>query len=196
MALPIEFQIEQLMHRYDPIKAHEYYIKTRKLKGRKSASDKPSSTNTGVGKFGGAPKHLRKQVAKASRSAQRKKLAIAIHDLEQKLNKLEILIRKKAHEEASDNRKSKAKKERSAKEKDKPKSAAEKAKLARENKKYRDKHQQEQKTKARSSSGSGSSATSKKASTNESGPSSSDLKAMATRVRGQIAVAKHKLAAL
>ena len=37
MQTPTEFELEQLMHRvaYDPVAAREYYLRTRKLKGRK-----------------------------------------------------------------------------------------------------------------------------------------------------------------
>lgn len=39
-----------LMHAYDPAKAHEYYVRNRKLKGRRSGAQKPS----GGGRSGGA----------------------------------------------------------------------------------------------------------------------------------------------
>jgi hypothetical protein len=184
MRTPTEYEIEQLLHRadYNPVKAHDYYERHKHLKGRhKGAHQDPQS-----GKAHKGPK-----------AEQRKKLAAAIHTLENKLQKLEELIRKQEHAEASVNRKGKAKKERAAKAKNKPKSAADKAKLARENKKYQAKNQQKLKTKAKSSakSGGGSSkgtaggASSKKHSLTE-------LKSLATKVRGQIHVAKQKLAAL
>lgn len=194
MKTPTEFQISQLAHVYDPVKAHQYYLKTRKLKGRKPGKgDDPKSPGFSNSLKVGATKAKRSHDAKIR---QRKELAAAIRNLEDKLKKLEALIRKKQHEESADNREAKAKKERAAKEKDKPKTAAEKAEIARENKKYREKNQQKLKSdaKRRDSSGGGSSSKTKKDS--ESGPSVSDLKALATRVRGQIAVAKQKLAAL
>lgn len=194
MKTPTEFQIKQLLHEYDPVKAHQYYLRTRKLKGRKSGSADSKRPDFAGSLKVGAIKAKRKQDAKAR---QRKELAEAIRNLEDRLKKLEALIRTKQHEEAAENRKSKAKKERAAKEKDKPKSAAEKAKIARENKKYREKNQQKLKSDAKKrdgSSGGGSSSKTNKDS--KSGPSVSDLKTLATRVRGQIAVAKQKLAAL
>lgn len=39
MTLSREFVEEFLQHKYDPVKAREYYLRTRKLKGKVSASD-------------------------------------------------------------------------------------------------------------------------------------------------------------
>lgn len=187
MRTPSEFELQQLMHRYDPVYARQYYLRTRKLKGRKKGSgDRPvSGFEKGAKKIG------------AARAKQRKALQAQIQNLEAKLRNLEVLIKKKLRDEASEDRKSRAKKERAAKEADKPKTAAEKAEIARENKKYREKNQQKLKSKARQASGSssGGSSSSGSKSTN-SGPSASDLQAVATKVKGEIAVAKQKLAAL
>ena len=176
-----DLEREQLIHMYDPVKAHEYYMRTRKLKGRKPGS--------------GQPKPTPKASPVNSRAKQRQALSAAIKLMESKLQDLEALIKKKEHEEASSNRKSKAKRERAAKEHTKPKTAAEKAKQARENKKYRDKHKQKLKSDAKSKSGGGSSR-GKSSATDSSNKSLSELKSLATRVRGQIQVAKQKLAAL
>jgi Tfp pilus assembly protein FimV len=184
MKTPTEYDIERLVHLgYDPVKAHEYYMRNRKLKGRK----KGSSQDPRTGK-------TRPQIHKDAKARQRKELSAAINNLERKLQKLEALIKKKLHAEASENRKGKAKKERAAKEKDKPKSAAEKAKASRENEKYRKKNQQKLKTKAKGKSGGGSSKGSKTGGASKH--SVTELKSLATKVRGQIQVAKQKLAAL
>jgi hypothetical protein len=187
MRTPNEFEVDQLFHAYqrsyDPIYAREYYLRTRKLKGRKKGAADTSGT--------GRPQAKVQSNAKAK---QRRVLAAQIQNLEIKLNKLEDLIKKKMREEASVNRKAKAKKERAQKEANKPKTAAEKAKAARENKKYRDKHKQELKSKSDSTAGGGSSKSKSKTSGSEA--TVSDLKALATRVRGKIEVAKQKLAAL
>jgi FKBP-type peptidyl-prolyl cis-trans isomerase len=132
------------------------------------------------------------QIHKEARARQRKELTEQIDRLQARLGKIEALIHKRETEEASEDRKGEAKKERAAKEREKPKSAAEKAEAARENKKYREKHQQEQKSKD-SKSGGGSSDKKKSGLRKRS---TDDLKAMRTKVKGQIAVAKQKLAAL
>jgi hypothetical protein len=193
MRTPSEFQLEQLMHAYDAAKAREYYLRTRKLKGRKKGSD-----NLMVGKkIVSGPQMGQKKMIKPKRSStkQKKLLQEQIKNLEGKLVKLEKLIRTKMREEASEDRKGKAKKERAAKESDKPDTAAEKAENARENKKYREKNQQKLKSDSKKddSGGGSSSKDSKKSS---SGPSVSSLKSLATKVRGQISVAKQKLATL
>lgn len=180
---PETTDLQHMIANYDPAKAHEYYLRNRKLKGRKKGSAKPTRSSR------------TRTAPPTARARQRKELQARIENLEKKLAQLETLIRKKEHEEASEDRKSKAKKERAAKDKDKPKTAAEKAEAARENKKYRDKHKQELKTDAKTAAGkSEESSTSKTKSS--SAPSSSDLKKLATRVRGQVTVAKQKLAAL
>lgn len=184
MQTPTEFELQHALADYDPVKAHEYYERHKQLKGRNKGSArrtlKPRTTR--------AP-------ASSAKARQRKELSASIQSLSKKLQQLEALIRKKEHEAKSEDRKGKAKKERSAKEKDKPKSAAEKAKAARDNKQFRDKHKQELKTKAKKDSGK-SVGSSKKPTSRISKSSAADLKVLATKVKGQIAVAKQKLAAL
>ncbi|HXQ33746.1 MAG TPA: hypothetical protein VN843_07025 [Anaerolineales bacterium] len=204
MKTPTEFQTAKLLSHiaanYDPVKAHKYYEEHKKLKGRKPAQVEPhgivvSGETQGRGRQGTSKKTMA-EIHKGARERQRKELTAAIRGMEARLHKLEALIKKREHEAASEDRKSKAKKERAAKEKDKPQTAAEKAKAARENKKYRDKHKQEIKTKAKKehSSGGGSSSGSKSSGTHKA--SLEALKSLATRVRGQLALAKKKLAAL
>jgi len=190
MRTPTDLELEQLRHIgvgtavYDPVKAHKYYEEHKHLKGRQRGSTPPPTGSSGP------------HVPSTSKAKQKQELAARIQSLSKKLHELEALIKKKAHEQAGEDRKAKAKKERAAKEQNKPQTAAEKAKAARESEKYRKAHKQELKTKAKqasSKSGGGSSSDKKKAG---SKASVSDLKALATKVRGQIAVAKQKLAAL
>lgn len=213
MRIPTDLELEQLAHVYDPVKAREYYLKTRDLKGRKKGLQKvaanPHPVNVKVealGKTVGKDPRTGKtvkEIHKGARAKQRKDLTEAIQKLEGKLKKLEALIKERTHNEKSVDRKGKAKKERAAKEADKPASAAEKADNARQNKKFRDKNQQTIKSKAKQdnnakpdtkASGGGSSKSSKSKSSSKASVSS--LKALATKVRGQISVAKQKLASL
>lgn len=192
MKPPSEFEVKQLFHiaaGYDPVKAHEYYEKHKKLKGRRKGQAQDISSESHDPRTG----KTREQIAKEAKAKQRKELTAAIHKMEGNLKKLETLIKERIHEEKSEDRKSKAKKERAAKEREKPKTAAEKAKAARENEKYRDKHQQKLKSDSKKDGASGGSSSKHKGSKKHS---IDELKSLATRVRGQIAIAKQKLAAL
>lgn len=190
---------EELAHIYDPVYARQYYLRTRKLKGRRKASKPPAAGGLAgaIAEVGGPGRKPDPSV----RARQRRELAARIANLEQKLQKLETLIRKKETEEKQAAQKSAAKKERAAKEAAKPDTAAEKAKKAREAKQYRAKNQQKIKSKADkpdSKSGGGSkagSSTDKKAA-KPSAQSVGDLKKLATKVRGQIATAKTRLRSL
>jgi hypothetical protein len=166
---------------YDPVKAHDYYEKHKHLKGRQRGSADQPTGNRGA-----------KSTTKA---AQKAKLQASITNLTKKLQQLEELIKRK---EAALKRdaKTNAKKERSAKEKNKPQTAAEKAKAARDAKQYRKKHHTELKNKAKRASSKSGGSSSSKSTTKPKDMHIADLKALATKVRGQIAVAKQKLAAL
>jgi len=163
MKPPSEFEVNQLLHAiqtaYDPAKAHAYYLRTRELRGRQPGQGEERNTRGTQNRF-----------SRGARSEQRQKLTQQIQNLENKLKKLEDLILKRENEEASENRKFKARKERARKEADKPKMVVEKSVIVHENKKSR--------------------------SSSNSGQSVSDLKALATKVKGQIVVARQKLAAL
>jgi hypothetical protein len=207
MRTPTEYEIENLLHYavgYDPVAAKKYYEEHKHLKGRKKGQgdriteDDPRWNPKTMGNRRGSidPRRgkTREQIARDARTRQRKELSDSINALSDRLNKLEALIKKREAEEKSTDRKSKAKKERAAKEKDKPKTAAEKAKAARESEKYRDQHKQELKNKSGDKKSGGSSSGSKKKAGGKH--SVSELRSLATKVRGQIAVAKQKLAAL
>jgi chromosome segregation ATPase len=144
---------EVLMHAnapYDPKKAHDYYLRTRKLKGRKPGTAQPP-------KMGGLG--ARSSLAKAARSQPKKHTQISDLSPQQK-RELQVVARARvesAQKKLSElNKKLKdklaeAKKaERDAK---KPKTASEKSKDAREAKKYRQSHKQEISTKSKASRG-------------------------------------------
>jgi hypothetical protein len=183
MGLPMVTGPDGLQHIYDPAKAHAYYLRTRKLKGRKKGSAQPPKA--GLGLTGPDP---------AVRARKKRELTERINNMEQKLQKLELLIRKKETEAKQAASKSTAKKERAAKEAAKPDTAAEKAKKARESKQYRAKNRQKLKGDAKSGGGSKKSGSTDKTPTAEK--SVSDLKTLATKVRGQIATAKTRLRSL
>ncbi|MFL5660118.1 MAG: hypothetical protein ACJ8BW_02070 [Ktedonobacteraceae bacterium] len=166
---------------YDPVKAHDYYEKHKHLKGRQGGSAQPSTGHRGARSSAKAP--------------QKAKLQASITNLTKKLHQLEQLIQRK-EAALKRNAKSTAKKERSTKDKNKPQTAAEKAKAARDATQYRKKHHQELKTKAKRDSGKSGGGSSSKKTDKPKDMHIADLKALATKVRGQIAVAKHKLAAL
>jgi hypothetical protein len=137
---------EILMHAnapYDPKKAHDYYLRTRKLKGRKPGSAPPKIGGLGArsafAKVKVPKKHT--QVSDLSPQQKRELQVVArarVQKAQQKLNELNRKLKDKLAE---------AKKaERDAK---KPKTASEKAKDARESEKYRKSHKQELKTKAK-----------------------------------------------
>lgn len=199
MRTPTEFELQELQHRfadYDPVRAHEYYEKHKKLKGRRPGLGRLVGFRPRGSSRGQDPRtgKTRERIHSEAKAKQKKELATRIRSLEGKLQKLEAKIRELEHKEASEDRKSKAKKERAAKEKDKPKSAAEKAKDARESEKYRKEHKQELKNKAKKASDKSGGGGSKKSGSNAK--KVEHLKALATKVRGQLAVAKQKLAAL
>lgn len=198
MRVPTDLERERLIHMvegYDPAKAHEYYLRTRKLKGRKRGHGEDSSSRSSNGQDPRTGK-TRKQISRDARARQRIELADQIDKMEGRLQKLEALIKERAREEASEDRKAKAKKERARKESEKPKTAAEKAKAARESEKYRKEHKQELKTKAKRREGKSGGGSSDSKTNKNKKHSVSELKSLATKVRGQIAVAKRKLAAL
>lgn len=132
---------------YDPQKAHEYYLKTRQLKGRKKAGP-PAPTGNRQGKptsftvksANGEVKLSPKQYAeqKAYAAARVSRIADKLHVLEAEL-----------HKKMSEARKKEAETKKSAKDAAKPDTASEKAAKARDASKYRDKHKQELKNKAK-----------------------------------------------
>jgi hypothetical protein len=123
---------------YDPKKAHEYYLRTRKLKGRKAGAGQPPKPGTAGGR---TPPKKHTQISDLTPQQKRELQAVAkarVEKAQKTLNELNRKLKDKLAE---------AKK--SAREADKPKTAAEKAKAARESKKFRDKHKTEISTKSK-----------------------------------------------
>lgn len=128
---------------YDPAKAHEYYIRTRKLKGRKKASQQPAHTR-GSQLFRSDPTYTVTVGGKTSRltapqlKEQKANAAKRVSSIKKKLAKLNAELKKRVAEAKRAERESK-----------KPDSAAEKSEAARDAKKYRDKNQQKLATKGK-----------------------------------------------
>lgn len=208
MKTPNDFQLTHMYQRiYDPIKAHEYYMRTRHLKGRRKGQTPPPANP----KQGAKPQALKPKLPQAQRTKgilspreqQKIELKRHINVLENKLNQLEVLIQRKeavlkrdqllAKQRANQNQTGKAKG---------PKTAAQKAKAARQTKLYQQAHKQQLKSKAQAkkAAGGGTGGSKTKSAGNQPKPDSkksiAELKALATKVRGLIAVAKTKLAAL
>lgn len=168
---------EVIMHSvnevYDPAKAHEYYMRTRHLTGRKRGQTAPPPTQNNV-----------------SRVQAKQQLARRITQLEGKLAALDDLIKKK---EAALKRGQETMRNRNKKP-----TAADKSKKAEEAKKYRHAHRQELATKAKQAAqksgggGDGKAGTAKP----DSQKPIKELKMLATKVRGQLQAAKTKLNAL
>lgn len=171
---------------YDPFKAHEYYIRTRKLHPRQKGSGR-TVVNRGRTRLRPATPNLQKQRAEA---------AAQVDSLQKKLSQLNQALKVALAKEA------KPKKPKYLGGGGKP-SAADKAKAARLNKKYRQKHKQQLKTKAKQASaksggGSGGSSSGKgTATTKKSGSGSSTaIRAAITRVQQALAAAKARQRAL
>jgi hypothetical protein len=180
MRTPTDLQREQLAHIYDPKKAHDYYERHKHLKGRHHGSGQPPPSNRGPGQQNSA------------RAKQKHELQAHITYLSKKLLELEQLIQLK---EAALKR-SKATANANAKAKGhKPKTAAEKLKAKRDAKKYRQKHHQQLKNKAKQASAKSGGGSHKKGVAPRK-MHIAELKSLATKVKGQLAVAKQKLAAL
>lgn len=116
---------------YDPVKAHEYYLRTRQLKGRKKG------TSYTVRYQGKTVKLSAKELAEQKAYAAKRVTAI-----KEKLAELNVKLKEALRE--AQKKQAKSKREAS-----KPPTAAEKSEAARESKKYRDKHKQELATKSR-----------------------------------------------
>jgi hypothetical protein len=163
---------------YDPVKAHEYYERTKQLKGRKKGS---ASTIGGASKPRAAD-NQEKKVAAAEQVAR----------LRSKLAQLQAELKKRMAEARKADAKAK-----------KPATAAEKSEAARDAKKYRDKNKQKIKTEAkkanakeaRKSGGSGG-GTAKGGSSKASGNSVEDLKQTIQQVQTSLRAAVARQRAL
>lgn len=167
---------------YDPVKAHEYYMRTRKLKGRKkgttavpmqwtSRASRPASFTVKTAR-GTTVKLTGKEL-----NEQRAYLAKRVNEIKKNLVKLNSELKKAMAEAKAKKAKAEAKAKRGP-------TASEKSKAARESKKYRESHKQVLKGKA------------EKASTTrrEEKDPVAELEAKISRVKGalQAAVAKQR----
>jgi hypothetical protein len=186
----------ELAHLYDPVKAHEYYERTKKLKGRKKGGAEAVKGILGRAGMSKAT-NLRKQDAIATKKAR---IDQQIRDLSSRLSKLNEELKKRMAEA----KKSEVKEKRAAREAAKPDTAAEKREAAKSSKDWRAKNQQkvknqakERASKEKSSSG-GAGGSSGKGSKPKAGSSSSveDLKASIGKVRTALAAAQARRRAL
>lgn len=165
-----------LMHAgrpYDPAKAHDYYIRTRQLKGRK-----PGGGNAPGG--GHAPPRA------ADNQQQKVAAAEQVARLRSKLGQLQTELKKRMAEARKADAKAK-----------KPPTAAEKSKQARDAKKYRKKNAQQLKNKAKQASAkSGGGASGPKASASKGGGSVDELKQTIKQVQTSLAAAVARQRAL
>lgn len=129
---------------YDPAKAHDYYVRTRKLKGRRKGRALPASANSIKGKKLPSSNKNKALVIKDIK-AQKKSAAARVEVLKKKLSLLNAELKKRM----SAARKSEQKSRKAKSEAKKPDTAAEKSKQARDAKKYRSKNQQKISTKAK-----------------------------------------------
>jgi hypothetical protein len=122
---------------YDPAKAHEYYIRTRQLKGRRTGVGKPASTYTVSLGDGSTTILTGQQLAEQKAYAAKR-----VSEIKKSLLELGSQLRKAMR----DAKEKKAKAEQKAA---KPPTAAEKSAAARESKQYREKHKTELSTKSK-----------------------------------------------
>lgn len=159
---------DSLAHAYDPQKAHEYYLRVRKLKGRKGSGEKPGAKVIPLARK--APSH---QVSPA--------LQAQVDQLKSRLSTLQTRLREILQNQRESGKKSG------------DKTASEKSEDARNSKKYRDKHKAElaQKRKSASSKSGGGEKTS------VGSMSETEVRAAIARTRSnlQAAVAKARAAA-
>jgi len=152
---------EVLMHGarpYDPKKAHEYYLRTRKLKGRRKGQYNPHLATLAKRLAGMSDEQIHEEIRKSNNPAEKKLIKIMLTRRqakstppakpkatpEQRANaarrvsslKSELAdLERKLKEAVAKARKSAAKERRGP-------TQAEKSKKAKESKKYRDKHKQ------------------------------------------------------
>lgn len=202
MKQPTDFQLSQLTHIYDPVQAHEYYMRKRHLKGRrKGSAPPPVQANPAKGQKT-PPPHRKAKGALSPREQQKTQLKTHIDALQNRLVSLEKLIKQKEATLANDHLLAKQKANKNQKGKAKgPKTAAQKAAHKQKSKQYQQTHKQQLKLKAqqrKAAGGGAGGAKGAKAGANkpDAKKSIAELKALATKVKGLIAVAQAKLAAL
>lgn len=170
------------VHAYDPVKAREYYLRTRKLKGRKKGAT-PAPTGPQKGLKGPAPKLAPKAKAKPVDPAviqkKREQIKKRITAIRKELADLNKRLKEKVAEA----------KEAEAKEKRGP-TAAEKSEAARDSKKYREKNEQKIKNASKKAGGQEKTADKPQEDTVES------LQADIAKVKGRLDTAVKKLSTI
>lgn len=132
---------DDLQHAYDPAKRREYYLRTRKLKGRKAAAIRTSKSRP-------TAKPKPPTLTRAQRqAARRRKLEAEVNALKARLEKLRDALEeltKKAKARSGVKPNSTAPKKSTAKKKTaKKQTTAQKAKAAKQSKEYYEKHKDE-----------------------------------------------------
>lgn len=97
MKTPVESWIEMLlhsktlMHEYDPIKAREYYLRTRELKGRATANSDPESVRRA--REAEAKAEQKADDVEAQREALKEALKVQLEELEVRLEQLKAAVK-------------------------------------------------------------------------------------------------------
>lgn len=181
-------ETKPLLHIYDPVQAHQYYERTKKLKGRKKGKGDAAAKSV-LSKVGSVPANRNKQREIA---AKKQRLDGQISTLRDRLSKLNAELKKRM----AAAKKGEAKARTAAKEAAKPDTAAEKREAAEKSKDWRAKNQQavknqnaQRSAKAKASSGD---------SKTKAGGSDSveDLKTTIGKVRDQLTAAVARRRAL
>lgn len=138
---------EALMHGdslYDPVKAHEYYLKTRQLKGRKKGSGLVPITSgrsrktKGSGSVTVTFNGMQYKLTPAQHAEQQAYAAERVRNIKIKIHTLEKALKEKM-----------AKARKTEREAKKPKTAAEKRAAAKRSAEYKAKHKQKVRTAAK-----------------------------------------------
>lgn len=184
-----ETLMHDAIHAYDPVKAHQYYLKTRELKGRKKGravltpAKGPAKGLPAANKLLGGKQPpgvvKTKPVDPKVIQKKRKQIKERIAQIRKELADLNARLKEKMAEA----------REAEAKEKAGP-TTAEKADAARESKKYRDKNAQKIANKAAKGA-----AKEKSAPEKPEGDTVESLKADIANVQGRLKAAQQKLSA-
>jgi hypothetical protein len=116
---------------YDPVKAHEYYLRTRKLKGRKKGKAEPTGVTRAVGAALATRSARRPATNNPQLHRQRQQAAARVSTLRKKLAELNARLKEKEAEKRETEREAK-----------KGPDAADKRKAAKRSKEWRAENQQ------------------------------------------------------
>lgn len=94
MRTPETFILEHAQKPYDPVKAHDYYIRTRKLKGRRKGST-PAPASTQGGQRGSVGRPRMATAPQVTITSQRQaEVKARVEQLQAKLNILNAILKK------------------------------------------------------------------------------------------------------